>query len=453
MLKLISHPGTSVALGAKTQFAAGRLTVAQADADRLFLSSPPGPLSANAGRGDGALASVRITWVSPGDSARIIKVLDAVEPRTKGPGGGGIFPGFLGPVTSAGDGVTHRLDGVAVIAAGYIPRAQEAVIEMSGEPTAMCPFSFLHNLVVEFTPAQGASWEAVDIAMRLGTLKLAAHLAEAALGDAGVAEENTADSAPRTDSALPLIGAITNLQTQGTFKDVFVYGDSFGKSEPTLIDFSEVVDGAVVSGQFGHPSLKNPTYMHQNHPVVRELLARDGKDLSFAGLVLTPESVQAEEKAKISLEAADLVASLGWNGAVITKEGGGNADADISLKMDALADRGVKTVGLFAELAGPLGTAPSLVVPPERATALISTGNYDEVLHLPAVKVALGGETLELVSKPAKEAFDLPVAAIYCALSCLGAGKLTCSSSPLAPLPAGEGEPANQAPSPEGRGG
>ncbi len=414
-LKLISHPVTSVALGPQTHFAAGRLVVAQADADRLFK--------------DPALASVRITWVSPGDSARIIKVLDAVEPRTKGKGGGGIFPGFLGPVTGAGEGVTHRLSGVAVIAAGYLPRAQEAVIEMSGEPTAMCPFSFLHNLVVEFTPAKDAKWEAVDIAVRIGTLKLAAFLAEAALGEVGevseIGEVKTSQTST-TSTNLPLIGAITNLQTQGTFKDVFVYGEGFGKSEPTLIEFAEVVDGAVVSGQFGHPSLKNPTYMHQNHPVVRELLARDGKDLRFAGLVLTPESVQAEEKARISLDAAELVASLGWNGAVITKEGGGNADADISLKMDALADRGIQTVGLFAELAGPLGTAPSLVVPPEKATALISTGNYDEVLHLPAVKVALGGETLDLVSKPAKEAFDLAVAAIYCSLSCLGGGKLTC---------------------------
>ena len=58
--------------------------------------------------------------------------------------------------------------------------------------------------------------------------------------------------------------------------------------------------------------------------------------------------------------------------------------------------------------------------------ARLSTGNYDEILHLPAVAKALGGETLDLVSRPATEAFDLPVAAIYCALSCLGAGRLTC---------------------------
>ena len=411
-LKLITHHVTAVGFGATTEFAAGRLTVLHADAERCFT--------------DAALASVRVSWVSPGDSARIIKVLDAVEPRTKGPGGG-IFPGFLGPVGGAGEGETHRLDGVAVIAAGYLPRAQEAVIEMSGEETALCPFSFLHNLVVEFTPAKDATWEAVDVAVRRGTLKLAVLLADAAVGDhEGVVREDVVRKDVGRGSNLPSVGAITNLQTQGTFKDAFVNGKSFVGGAPRQLAPGELFDGAVVSGQFGHPSLKNPTYMHQNHPVVRELLARDGKDLRFAGLVIAPEPVQAEEKARVSRDAAELVAGLGWDGAVITKEGGGNADADIALKMDALADKGVQTVGLFAELAGPHGTAPSLVVPPEKATALISTGNYDEILHLPAVAKALGGETLDLVSRPATEAFDLPVAAIYCSLSCLGAGRLTC---------------------------
>lgn len=409
-LTLISHHVTTVSLGAATRYAAGKLTVSAQEAESVLQ--------------DPALASVKVTWVSPSDSARIVKVLDAVEPRSKG-AGGPIFPGFVGPTEGAGEGTTHRLAGVAVIAAGFLPRAQEAVIEMSGEPVALCPFSYTHNLVFEFEPAQGATWEAVDIAVRLGTLRLAAWLAERAVGDAGEVEV-LADAPRTTRHALPKIGAITNLQTQGTFKDVFVYGKSFAKSGPTLIRAGEIADGAVVSGQFGHPSLKNPTWMHQNHPVVRELRARDGKDLHFAGLVLVPEPVQAEEKARMSKEAADMVAGLQWDGAVITKEGGGNADADISLKMDALADVGVQTVGLFAELAGPHGTAPSLVVPPEKATALISTGNYDEILHLPAVKEALGGATVDLVSRPATASFDLPVAAIYCSLSCLGAGYLTC---------------------------
>jgi len=281
--------------------------------------------------------------------------------------------------------------------------------------------------VVEFTPAAGAPWENVDIALRLGSLKLAAFLAEAALGDGEGGVEVLKDvKVVKGQGGLPLIGAITNLQTQGAFKDVFVYGKSFAASPPALIEPNEIADGAVVSGQFGHPSLKNPTYMHQNHPVVAELRARDGTDLWFAGLVLVPEPVQANEKERISRQVAELCAGLGWDGAVITKEGGGNADADISLKIDALADVGITSVGLFAEMAGANGTAPSLVAPPEKGTALISTGNYDEVLQLPALERALGGEMVDLVGRPATDAFELPVAVIYCALSPLGAGRLKC---------------------------
>jgi glycine reductase complex component B subunit alpha and beta len=411
-LRLISHRVTAVTLGPATRYDAGRLTVSAVDA-RSALA-------------DAAIAQCRVSWVSPGDSARIIKVLDAVEPRTKGPGGGGIFPGFLGSASPPGGGGTHVLSGVAVIAAGYLPRAQEAVIDMSGPGAPLTPFGETFNLVVEFTPAEGAAWESVDAAVRLGVLKIAALLADAAL-DAPPDDVVTLPAIPRSRAhGLPRIGAITNLQTQGTFKDVFVRGKSFGAAPPTLIDPNELHDGAVVSGQFGHPALKNPTYMHQNHPVVAELRRRDGKDLEFAGLILAPEPVEAKQKERVAGQAAALCAAAGFEGVIITKEGGGNADADISLKIDALVELGISSVGLFAEMAGAEGTAPSLIVPPERGTALISTGNYDEIVRLPAVARALGGITVDVAGAPATAALDLPTAVLYCSLSPLGAGRLTC---------------------------
>src|SRR5581483_519237 len=167
-------------------------------------------------------------------------------------------------------------------------------------------------------------------------------------------------------------------------------GKSFAGSLPTLLDPGEIEDGAVVSGQFGHPALKNPTYVHQNNPVAAELLRRDGKDLAFAGLVLSPEPVDQSAKEFISAHAARLCAAIGMDGVVLTKEGGGNADADVALKMDALDELGIQTVGLFAEMGGPDGTAPPLVVPPDRATGMVSTGNYDEIVSLSPMERALG---------------------------------------------------------------
>ena len=416
-LTRLVHRVRSVGMGDQTHYEDGRLTVARGDADAALA--------------DEALASTTVSWASPGESVRIVKLLDAVEPRTKGAGGGGIFPGFVGPPRLQGHGQTHVLRGAAVVAAGYLPRAQEAVADLSGPAAALSPLGATHNLVVEFSPAEGAPWEDVDRALRRGLLRLAARLAEAALDAPPDDVEELPSPAPRAaDDSLPRVGAVTNLQTQGTFKDVFVYGRSFGAGLPTLLDPGELDDGAVVSGQFGHPSLKNPTFMHQNHPVVAALRARHGVELSFAGLVISPEPVDAGQKELVSAHAARVCAAAGWDAAVVTKEGGGNADGDVSLKMDALEDAGIAAVGLFAEMAGADGTGPPIVVPPERATAMVSTGNYDARLDLPEMERALGGDELALLGVPATSAMQLPTAVILASLGCLGGGRLTCAPAP-----------------------
>jgi glycine reductase len=414
-LSRVNHPVHHVAFADRTSYDGSTLTVARVDAIAR-VASP-------------ALERIELSWASPDEPVRIVKVLDAVEPRTKGPGGGGIFPGFVGAARPQGAGTTHVLRGVAVVAAGFLPRAQEAVVEMSGPAAGLSPLGATHNLVVEFTKAAAASWEEVDLALRQGILALAVHLADAALDVAPDTVDELPARGPLTAEGLPRVGAVVNLQTQGTFKDVFVHGRSFAGSWPTLLDPNELEDGAVVSGQFGHPALKNPTFMHQNNPLIAALRARDGVDLRFAGLVICPEPVDQDSKAAAAAATARLCTLAGFDAAVITKEGGGNADADVALKMDELEDHGIVAVGLFAEMPGADGTGPSIVVPPTRATAMISTGNYDEPLVLPAVERAFGGDTVNLVDLPATAELCLPTAVIYCSLSPLGWSSLRCEDA------------------------
>ncbi|MGH8886608.1 MAG: glycine/sarcosine/betaine reductase component B subunit [Egibacteraceae bacterium] len=411
-LTRVVHRVDTVAFGRQTRYDAGVLTVSTDEVGALAV--------------DPALDEIRVSWASPGEPVRIVKVLDAVEPRTKGLGGGGVFPGFLGPPKPQGRGETHVLRGVAVVAAGFLPRAQEAVADLSGPAAALSPLGRTHNLVVEFSPATGASWEAVEAALRRALCRLAARLASAALDAPPDAVEKLPGPGWRAGKGLPRVGAVTNVQTQGSYKDTFVYGRSFGSSLPTLIDPNELEDGAVVSGQYGHPGLKNPTYLYQNHPVVAALRRRDGHDLRLGGLVLCPEPVEQDRKELVSEHAARLCAAAGFDAAVVTKEGGGNADADMALKMDALEAAGIPAVGLFAEMAGADGTGPSVVVAPTRATAMASTGNYDEMVWLPAVERAVGGQRVDLVDSPATAPLELPTAVLYCALSPLGWGRLTC---------------------------
>ena len=421
-LRRVIHAVHAVSLADQTSFAAGHLQVSAPEMHALLA--------------DPALASAEVTLVSPGESARIVKVLDAVEPRCKGTGkgpGGGIFSGFLSAATIQGRGDTHVLRGAAVVAAGYLPRAQEALVDMSGPAAELSPLGLTHNIVVTFTPAVGAAWEDVDRAVRRGVLRVAARLAEAARTAEPEAVEELSETRPvgaeEDISGLPRVGAITNLQTQGAFKDVFFYGRSLAGAPPAPIDACEVEDGAVVSGQYGHPALRNPTYVHQNHPVVAALRAADGATLNFGGLILAPEPVEQGAKELSSAHAARLCAALGWDAAIITKEGGGNADSDISLKMDALEELGIVGVGLFAELSGPEGTGAPLVSPPGNATAMISTGNYDERLMLPKVERAVGAERFDLLGVEAGAEMTVPTAVIVAALSPLGWGRLTAAGA------------------------
>jgi glycine reductase len=422
-LRRLIHRVTAVGFGDATGFEAGTLTASRPELEALLA--------------DPALASVRLSWVSPGDSARIVKVLDAVEPRSKGLKGGA-FPGFVSPAKVQGRGETHVLRGAAVVAAGFLPRAQEALVEMSGPAAELSPLGLTHNLVVEFDPALdaegGAAWENVDAALRRGMLRVAARLADAAAAAGAPPDEveEIATPGPRSgEGPLPRVGAITNLQTQGAFKDVFFYGHSLAGSPPVVIDACEIDDGAVVSGQYGHPALRNPTYVHQNNPVVAALRAADTATLEFAGLILSPEPVDQAAKELTAAHTARLCAALGWDAAIITKEGGGNADSDNSLKMDALEEVGILGVGLFSEMSGPDGTAPPLVSPPSTATAMVSTGNYDERLQLPAVERAYGGERFALLDVDASAAMEVPIAVIVAALSPLGWGKLTASGADM----------------------
>ncbi len=270
-LTRVVHEVRELDVGDRTSYSNGRLTAGEESVLDL-LRNP-------------AFAEVRLGCASPGDSVRIVGVLDAIQPCSKGPGGGGVFPGLLGIAMPVGRGETHILRGAAVLAAGYLPRAQEAVIDMSGPAAPLSPLAATHNLVVEWKPAEDADWGDVEVALRRGLVKVAAHLAEAALDAEPDAVEELAEPGGSNGNDKPRVGVVLNLQTQGKFKDVFVYGRSLSGGLPTVISPGELDDGAVVSGQYGHPALKNPTILHQTHPVVAALRASDERGAGGARAV------------------------------------------------------------------------------------------------------------------------------------------------------------------------
>ena len=135
---------------------------------------------------------------------------------------------------------------------------------MSGPAAPLSPLGATHNLVVEWTPAEDADWGDVDVALRRGLVKVAAHLAEAALEAEPDAVEELAEPGGAGSDVKPRVGVILNLQTQGKFKDVFVYGRSLSGGLPTVI--SPCGRRRVVGQRpVWTPALKNPTILHQTH--------------------------------------------------------------------------------------------------------------------------------------------------------------------------------------------
>ncbi|HSR10195.1 MAG TPA: glycine/sarcosine/betaine reductase component B subunit, partial [Thermodesulfobacteriota bacterium] len=95
-LDLASFPVHRARFGDRTEYRDGQLTIDAEAMRRLVLKDP-------------RIRDVKLELVHPGESARVIRVLDAIEPLIKVRGPSCVFPGFNGPPRTCGSGLTHRL--------------------------------------------------------------------------------------------------------------------------------------------------------------------------------------------------------------------------------------------------------------------------------------------------------------------------------------------------------
>ena len=428
-LEVLSIPVEELRLGPSTGVSGGALTVSPREIAGLVLEDP-------------RIADVEVDAARPGDDVRIVHCLDAVEPRTKPAGEGAVFPGFLGGMETAGAGRTFRLEGVSVLASSRYPRpfsgllqAREAVVDMSGPASVCSPFSQVHNAVLVYAPAPGVDNEDYDDAVRRATLRAARFIAERAVrslagdGGGGSPADGGLESAvfdfSRSDPALPNVVYFYQLQGQGPMADTYLYGRPVHNLVPTLIHPNEVMDGAVVSGVHVYALYKNPTYMHQNNPVIWELRARHGRSLNFAGVIINRgHNYTQEDKERSSQWAAKLARMLDADGAVLTAEGGGNSAIDLMLACRYMEQAGIKTVVLSGEGPGADGYGFPLFYTAPEADAVVSVGSEDETVAMPEVGRVIGGGRLLDGETPSRGPFDLKMYYQYCALSQVGGNAL-----------------------------
>ena len=349
---------------------------------------------------DEKIKSCKLDIARPGESVRITPVKDVIEPRVKVEGRGGVFPGVINKVDTVGEGKTYALKGMAVVTAGRIVGFQEGIIDMTGPGADYTPFSKLNNLVVVCEPVDGIKQHDYEPAVRFAGFRVAVYLGE-------LARELTPDSTEVFETygimegaeklpGLPRVAYVQMLQSQGLLHDTYVYGVDAKKTLSTMMTPTEVMDGAIVSGNCVSACDKNPTYVHENNPVVHDLFAEHGKTLNFVAHILTNENVYLADKQRSSDWTAKLCRLLDLDGVVVSQEGFGNPDTDLIMNCKKIEAEGVKTVIITDEYAGRDGKSQSLADADAAADAVVTGGNANQVIVLPKLDKVIG--TLDYVN-------------------------------------------------------
>ena len=337
----------------------------------------------------------------PGESVRITPVKDVIEPRVKVEGPGGMFPGVISKVDTVGSGKTHVLRGMAVVTAGKIVGFQEGIIDMTGPGADYTPFSKLNNFVVVAEPAEGYQdhKHEYEHAVRIAGLRAAVFIGE-------LGRNVTPDESEEFETLgikegiekypdLPRVAYVHMLQSQGLLHDTYVYGVDAKRTLTTIINPTETMDGAIISGNCVSACDKNTTYHHQNNHVVKAMFAAHGKTLNYVCNIITNENVYLADKQRSSDWTAKLCRLLDLDGAIVSQEGFGNPDTDLIMNTKKIELQGVKTTIITDEYAGQDGKSQSLADADPLADAVVTGGNANEVIILPKLDKVIG--TLDYV--------------------------------------------------------
>ena len=343
---------------------------------------------------DENLKSVELEIAKPGESVRIMPVKDVIEPRVKVNGGGNLFPGVISKVETVGSGRTNVLKGSAVVTTGKIVGFQEGIIDMCGEGAKYTPFSQLNNLVVVCEPIDGLAKHAHEKAVRFAGLKAADYIGKLAKDvepdEVKVYETCSVKEGIEKYPELPRVAYVLMLQSQGLMHDTYVYGVDMKQSLPTILNPTELMDGAILSGNCVSACDKNTTYHHLNNPVIADLFEQHGKTLNFVGVIITNENVYLADKMRSSDWTSKLCEFLGVDGAIVSQEGFGNPDTDLIMNCKKIEEKGVKTVIITDEYAGRDGASQSLADADASANAVVTGGNANMVINLPAMDKVIG---------------------------------------------------------------
>ncbi|HEY7217116.1 MAG TPA: glycine/sarcosine/betaine reductase component B subunit [Candidatus Binatia bacterium] len=349
---------------------------------------------------DRRITNATLAVASPGERTRITGIRDVVEPRHKVSGSGQVFPGVLGAVENVGDGRTHRLSGMTVIAAAEYDGTIRAgttvqrsgILDMAGPGAEISRFSSYLHLVLSFKIAPGLGELDAHSAIQLAEYKVAQRLAQSTEGlpQGKTAVYDLSAKDPQLPNVMLVQGCITD--PQHVHSGIGYYGLSLRSSMATFVHPNEFFDGAVTvdttrSGRGYYPT----TWDWQNHPLILELYAAHGKSLNFSGVIMQRIRFETHHGKEVGAQnAARLAKAMGADGALVTWIGGGNAFVDVMLTVRACERNGIKTTLVTYENGGKEGKDSPVLFYLPQADAVVSTGSLDKTLELPAMERVIG---------------------------------------------------------------
>ncbi len=355
---------------------------------------------------DSHFTDARVRVVKPGESVRIIHALDVVEPRWKVAGPGGVFPGFVSPAVTVGEGRTHRLAGVAVVEVGApVPGEstvfRERIIDMAGPGAELSPFARTLNVVLELTPSMaffppgsevikdfltgGPESNEYNRAVQAAGLKVAAHLGRTAREVAP--DDVEAFELTPCDPALPRVVCLL----QEVTLTPYLYGVRVSLPLGTMLHPNEFFDGAVVRWNRGYVG---STYREQNHPILIELCRRHGRDLNFLGcIVFGGVTVSAADKEASSSSVSKMARLLRAEAAMVIGLNGSNHAVDLMLTIQKCERAGIKTTLVYNDVGeGP--DDPGFIFAVPEADAIVNSGSRGQMVTLPKMATLIGGDRL-----------------------------------------------------------
>ncbi|HEX6175178.1 MAG TPA: glycine/sarcosine/betaine reductase component B subunit [Candidatus Binatia bacterium] len=385
-LDLAEFPVKEIHLGKRFHYQAGILEVDQQALTDLVLE-------------DRRIEATSLEVVYPGERVRVTGIRDIVEPRVKVGCQRQVFPGTLSPVEHVGEGLTHRLSGMAVIAtAAYegtvragLAVQRSALLDMWGPGADASRFSSLIGLVLVMRLKQALSDLDAHQAIQGAELRVAQRLAEATVGRPP--EDSELFELGETRRDLPPVVLIQGCLTDShnLHSGVSYYGLPIRDSLATFVHPNELLDGAITvtaTRAVGHFPI---TWDWQNHPLALGLCRQHGKQINFLGVIL--ERIQFDTflgKEVAAHNASQLAATLGATGALVAWIGSGNAFVELMLTIRACEQRGIKTVLITYEFGGKDGVDSPLLYYLPQADAVVSSGSRDRWLELPAPERVVG---------------------------------------------------------------